>query len=509
MAPPKQRRKASLHSTGKVREADLLEHARALAEDPSLAIPICEGGCVLFSPVAAARRAIPKIHAARDDEAKLNAYARRGNDLARAYAATLLVAKSGKIPYVAELKISGASVPYVIRGKTKPFFLAGLQNHHDRALRLLALAPWVRKRGIHAWSADRGLVCTGRDPKPPADFVQEELDELGLQQRAPGRYDCGHADADALRLVWHTAGVTLERCEACAGDESTLARLFRHMAGPRIASGFRVEAGLQPLEGAAPDVTFALPPDAVQAYLTLAKGDAAMLEAARAARTQALRALGRRLYVAGTHSHGEDRAAFLADLNPTPAEGRALEAALDAEPGALILDKPTAARALAELWPRHGRAMLCAAAGHDATAESLYRERVTPEEAAELVRRAAREGTARAGLQGLPAYARLPPAAETADAIARAHRAGGAEAAVRVALERVSQGKAKGVALAFLQELNAAKGQDWRFTHVDTDVAATVASAAKALLSATPESYHEALAETSRRAGETATFAPR
>lgn len=110
------RRKATLRSTGKVTEADLRERAQALVDDPTLAMPICEGGCVLFSPAKAASRAIPRIHAAREDEAKLQRYASWGNELAKAYAATLLILHAEKIPYVAELRLPTGTIPYVIRG---------------------------------------------------------------------------------------------------------------------------------------------------------------------------------------------------------------------------------------------------------------------------------------------------------------------------------------------------------------------------------------------------------
>src|SRR5581483_2097992 len=386
----KARRKAALRSAGKVREGDLLERARALAEDPSLATPICEGPCVLFSPVKAAQRAIPRIHAARDDEAKLLAFAKRGNDLARAYAATLLVAKGEKIPYVAELRVPTGSAPYVVRGKAKPFFLAGLQNHHDRALRLLALMPWVKKRGLHVFSADRGLVCTGRRAAPPQDFVEEEMDELGLAERGQGAWSCGHDEADALVLRWRDAGVEAARCEACAGDESTLERLLRHMAGPKLLAGFEVSARLRPLEGAPVEAAADVPEESSKAYLTGAMHDAALLEAARAARVAALKALPRRLYVAGPRSFGEDADALLAALSPTPAEARALRAALAAHEGPVVLDKPTVARALAELWPQHGLAMLEAAAQSAEVARDLHKANAGPDEAAELVRRAGR-----------------------------------------------------------------------------------------------------------------------
>ncbi|HVM44449.1 MAG TPA: hypothetical protein VM582_00835, partial [Candidatus Thermoplasmatota archaeon] len=444
MAKPK-RRKATLHSAGKVTEQDLLENARALHEDPSLAVPICEGPCVWFSPVKAAQRAIPRVHAARDDEKALARYANRGNELARAYAATLLVAKAEKITIVADLRLPGEKVPYVTRGKAKAFFLAGLQHHDDRARRLLSVAPWARKRGLHFYSAERGIVCTGGRPAPPADFIEEEAALVGLRKER-GVYTCGHEGDDLVSLRWIGSDAVFERCESCAGAEgSLLADVRRHVAVPRVERQIAFEARLRPLQGAEGDVQAPLPDALRKAYYAGKLTDRKLLEAARKERVGALRA-GAPRFVAGDTSY-PDAESFLRALDPTPADERALRAALAAHGGSVVLDRPTLARAVAELWPTQGMRMLEAVSDEE-IAHRLHKERPQPDEAVELVRRAAREGSGRAALAALPSYGALPPAASAADAIARAFRGQGREAAVRVAQERANIAKAKGVALA-------------------------------------------------------------
>jgi hypothetical protein len=75
-------------------------------------------------------------------------------------------------------------------------------------------------------------------------------------------------------------------------------------------------------------------------------------------------------------------------------------------------------------------------------------------------------------------------------------------------MERASGGKAKGVAIAFLHALGAAKGQEWRFSRVDAEVAEALAGPVERLLRGPAESYHDALREASLLAGETVDFAP-
>lgn len=499
MAKPK-RRKATLHSAGKVTEQDLLQNARELYEDPSLATPICEGPCVWFSPVKAAQRALRKVHAARDDEKALARYASRGNELARAYAATLLLAKSEKIPIVADLRLPGENVPYVIRGKAKPFFLAGVQHHDDRALRLLSVAPWARKRGLHFYSADRGIVCTGAKPAPPADFLAEEAALVGLQG-AGSRYACGHG-GDIVSLRWHGADVTFERCASCGAEGSLLADVRRHVAVPSVEKQIAFDVRLAPLQGASAPHDAPLPDEIRKAYYAGKLSDKLLFEAARTARIASLRS-GGATFVAGEVNYGSDVDAFLRALNAGADEEKALRAALAAHTSPVVLDRPTLARAVAELWPQHGRRML-EAVSDAAAADKLYREKPQADEAVELIRRAAREGTGRAALAALPTYASLPPAAAAADAIARAFRSQGREAAVRLAQERANVAKAKGVTLAMLRALAAQRGQEWRFTASDADVAAALAPHVETLLRGPHESYHDALVAASQGAGETA-----
>lgn len=499
VAKPK-RRKATIHSAGKATEQELLENARALYEDPTLAAPICEGGCVWFSPVKAARRAILRIHAARDDEKALSRYANGGNELARAYAATLLLAKADKIPIVADLRLPGENVPYVMRGKAKPFQLAGIQHHDDRALRLLAVAPWARKRGLHFYSADRGIVCTGSKPRPPADFLAEEAELMGLTLEQ-GVHTCGHRDGDRVVLRWLGSDVVFERCESCAGDGSLLADVRRHVAVPRVEHQFSFDAKLRPLQGASVDIEAPLAPEVRAAYLGGKLTDRKLLEAAREGRVGALRA-GGTTYVAGETTY-PDADSFVRALAPSPELEQALRAALAAHARSVVIDRPTLARAVAELWPEHGRRMLEAVSDAE-TAARFYKEKPQADEAVELVRRAAREGSGRAALAALPGYGALPPAAAAADAIARAFRGQGREAAVRVAQERANHPKAKGVSLAMLTALQARSGQEWRFSASDKDVAEALAPHVEALLRGPAESYHDALVAASRGSGETA-----
>lgn len=503
----KRRRKASLHSAGKVVEGDILARVRELADDPALATPACVGRCVLFCPFKAARQRNLRVHAARDDPQRLLSFARRGNRLSRAYAAAVLVSREDKLPYIAELRLPFGSLPYVIRGKALPLELAGLQHHDDPRARLLAARNAVKSRGLHVYSVGDRMVCTGKRPMPPREFVEQELDALDLAERTPGRFTCEHGGAeagDALVLRWEPASVTVEVCAECADESNTLHAILEHMATPNPRTEFIVEAPLAPLKGAGAPPPPAAPETGVRDYLQGAIGDAALIERARAARVAALRAGTGAAFVAGDRWFGSDAAAFIDALEPSDVERAALAAALAGLDRPVVVERASPVRALAEVWRDRGREALRAAAGGDAaTADALYHPDATPEDVGDALKRAAARG-AKARVQAvLPSFRRLPAPAALADAIARAHRADGADAARRLAQQKASGGRDRGVALAFLRALGSSEGQDWRFSRVDQELADALDPDARALLECPPGEYSDVLARLARAAGAT------
>ncbi|MHB8606448.1 MAG: hypothetical protein ACYDCK_14480 [Thermoplasmatota archaeon] len=506
------KRRASLHSTGKVQEADLLARAHDLYDDVELAIVKHEGPCVLFCPFKAGERAVRKVHAKRADEKALARASKGGNLFARAYAATLLIGRAEKLPVVASLRLPGnIVVSYGQRGKAKPLHLAGLQHFDDRALRLLLVADAVRKRDLHVWSTDDGLVCTGKRSAPPGAFLREEMDIIDATEDSAGAWSCAHKSApgDRLVLTWPAADARLTLCSACAADENTLRKLLLHFATRDPTNALVPSVRLAPFErlagaGEPLDPHFA-PDDAdMKAYRDGAISDREFLARARGAALAALRRMTERRYVAESRDFGDDATAFVDALKPTPAERRALLAALATADGPVVVERASVARTLAEIWKRAGRdALLAAAKENAAVADALYREDAAPETLPALIARAASEGEHAAVSAALPRYARLPPAASVADAIARAFRALGRDEAARVALTKTQEGRERGVALAFLRALGRADGNDWRFGPIDREVADALAADARRLLECDADAYHDALVELARRAGAT------
>ena len=84
-------------ATPKTLEKDLLGKASRLASDPSLLIPKCEQQCRRCGYDKLLKK-MEKVAHYKDDADTLQDLATRGDQLVRAYAATISLAASGKIP---------------------------------------------------------------------------------------------------------------------------------------------------------------------------------------------------------------------------------------------------------------------------------------------------------------------------------------------------------------------------------------------------------------------------
>ena len=152
-----------------------------------------------------------------------------------------------------------------------------------------------------------------------------------------------------------------------------------------------------------------------------------------------------------------------------------------------------------------GRAALEAVGGAEGAA--LWRPATSSEAVADLVRRAAELGQRRRADEGMPRYAKLPPAARVADAAARALRRGERDAALR-ALDAAEPGTPRAVALAVRRRVGGAESHTWKYSKEEVELAAQLEGTVAALLAAGPKEYHDALAAVARGAGETDAFTP-
>ncbi len=492
------KRKSTVRSASRAVESEIIAVARSLAEHPERVAPACAGDCVWFCPFKKARKEVTTAHAAREDVERLKKLSKHGTSIGRSYASSLRLARENKVPFLANFRVAGTTIPYVIRGKGSPVTLVGVQHHNKPNLRLLTAAEGVKNRGLHVYAVGEGLVCSGKRVEPPPEFVDAAAERVGVTEvAADGTRTCAHPDArPAIHIEWTPADLRMRICSACTTGSNAISQVLDHAVGPKLRQSFSARVELGVMEGL-PDSADADVAGLVKEYVAGKLTDDAFIARAEESRRESMKSHEGRLLIAADITY-PDVKSFVAALEASDLERDALEAALAEWDRPLILERASAARALAEIWHERGDAALRAVGGEHADVSSLFDPDTPASNILGVLKRAAKESRRRGVDADLPAFKKLPGAAALADRAARTHRLGDRAEVVRLA---EAEPREKAVGLAILYALDAAGSKDWRYSPQEQELAQTLKPCVQRLFSCPASEYADALSELAHSAG--------
>ncbi|MFY9717162.1 MAG: hypothetical protein WAK40_04435 [Thermoplasmata archaeon] len=496
-----------------VREQDLIGRAKALRDRVDGLLPRLTPDCPTdrFDRL---RAELEEVRAASDDARRLEKFGRHGDPLARAYAGLLQYALEPTTPVVVSFPVPDGEVSYIALARTPREAEVAVQQSDDPTRLLLGYVDWARK-GFHFFATRRTLWCTGKSPRPPAEFLSERIAELPyrLIEDAPHRtYNCSHLAAGEPRpfveVGWPGADRSFRICRKCAkADRHLLSSLSDGAVVPDPSEEFVASASLNVrCEGGEECVHARLPglPRGLLKRYELGRfSDGQLLDEYLAELKPRIERPDRPTFVAGGVCYGDRRDAFLDALGATPVERRALEEVLASERGYFEVDEPSASRALERLWTEHAEEIVGAIVPDPDEARRLVEEaRGAPGRVAEILKRAQRRNEEREVLEALPRYARLAREASWVDRIAREHRTRGDAGAERTVLQTLPrEGKERGVAYGLLLALGRGNSHAWQFSPTEREFGQSLEARARELLRAPAAEYHAALARLLESAG--------
>ncbi len=153
--------------------------------------------------------------------------AKRGDPVAKAFAGSLHACYDEDFTTVGKFSsASFGSASFVRRGDGKQGYLAGLQNYSNVTLRML---PWEEhaKRGMYFFSWKGGFVCTGPDPSPPNEWIED------VMQRS--RFKFNTAIRDGVK-IWYTNDLGVEEVLSNSRQDGFVKFSFKQ--GSIVAIGF-------------------------------------------------------------------------------------------------------------------------------------------------------------------------------------------------------------------------------------------------------------------------------
>ncbi|WP_455392969.1 hypothetical protein [[Eubacterium] cellulosolvens] len=511
-SPKKYRIRTGARTASKVQERELIRKAKKLKKDPELILPKCVNHSKCYFDVI--RKQIRRIQTFADNELMLKKFSGRGDPLARAYAATLLLAIEGKAPYLAPFKTPFGTVPFAMRGKTKREKLVAVQYYDDPKWAILGVLDIVKKKKLHVYSTKDGLICTGRVAEPPTNFVKQTIGTLTPNLTAKKNvYACPHLDPERVRnddqkgvpyleVDWDSAETTIAVCNRCANKskEHTMAILTQRIADKNVTKDFRVNVIAQPIcEENCKDCQLEDPQEVSDEYLSKYQlgeiSDAELISKHLESLRETYKYMGKKIYIMDNHCYGPNLKAFIKAMKPTTLERRALWAVLKKIDESIIFDKATPSKILGYYWRDYGKTAIFAITHDNKLSKTIYKKfDINKTKASEILKEADVEIKKKTIISLLPTYTRLPPIAQFADNIARTYMTKGPEESVR-AIDKYKGGdtKIKAVAYAFLLALNRGEGKKWQYTQTEHDFAQYLKEAANKLLESEPANYHDTL----------------
>ena len=505
---PRLRVKARI--TTKVMEKDLKAKAKMLVDDPELILPDCAEDCG-SCPFKKVRVRIEKIAKYKDDPVKLAKFARRGDKLARAYAATIGLVHEAKTPYLASATYPGGTITYALRGKTTKEKLIGVQNFDSPKWRVLSVLDLVNKKGLHFYSFGDEFVCTGKYSRPPEEYVKLASEAVGAVRLEGDTYSCPHnpKSADHIEFDWVSAGKKILLCDQCNGKlKNTLSKLGEGMAVPNVLSEFEISVE-RPLKGAGGQadcddlLSKPIEKELLDKYAAGQIGNKELVDQHMQEVLASLKKSTKKVFVRGDRYYGGNLDAFVDDMTTEDIERRALSALLAKVENPVIVETGDSVNdLLSEHWSEHGKEALKAVAPEE-IAERLFKDNhESSESPLKVIRQAVKSAEHEAVSSQIPKYSCMSLYGEFADRVARAYKTGGSTAALAVLDgDKSNDHRTRSIAHGFYLALDIST-KSWKYTDEEKEYGKHLKEFAKRLLeSESSDEHHAAFERLLREAG--------
>ncbi len=482
----------------KSQEKYLIENAKKLQENPFLILPTCTDESARYFQKL--RKKITKVHQYCSEEKKLEKLSHK-KGLDGALAGTYLLAISEKAPYLAALTFPTGDITYAQRGKADREKLIAVQHFDDPVFRLRGITDIVFKKNLRVYSWDAGYVCTGKDARPPTEFIDFIRNKIGFSSQKDS-ISCPHVPADIarkkeylplnyLRIEWKPAQIIIALCENCAkSTKNTMFTISKYMLQRNLSDDFAIEVVTQ--VGKHQDLSDKQKTTSLQEYLSGSVTDADFIKKISKSQENSVNTAEEKILVLDGVSYGTDVSRFVEALQATSYEKTALEFFLTKSQEPLIISKTTPGKVLDRYWNQYGKEFLESILDDKEKAGSFFQLDDTPSNIIPLAFEYQQRQTI---LSRLPVHTSLPPLATFADAVARTYRTFGEKKALAEIKNHPDTPKAKSISYAFLLALGKGQEVKWKYSKEEVDYGEFLKEYAKKLLTVEPEQYNVVLQE--------------
>jgi hypothetical protein len=491
--PTQQVKFRGVKATPKALERGLIETSKMLRDNPDIIIPQCSGEKCRKCRFDKVQRKIEKISSYKDDPDKLNKLAKGGDQLARAYAAAISLAASGKIPYLTAAQLPVGEVSFAVRGKVDREKLIGIQHFDDPDLRLLAYFDIAKKRDLHIYSTNDKLFCSEDGAKVPDKYITEMLEQSEYKLKG---LTCGHPDSDACLIVkWKSAGKDVRVCHECIKEVNLVSWLSSRIAANEANDDFDVdvERKLHCVASNCADCpskkAFEMSDDLKRSYLEGKISDKELVNRYIEELNVTTRWM-ESVYISGADCYGHDKNMFLASVKGSESEMMALSHLLEVKNVSIVSSSNQAGKIITDIWEPNKKELLEAVASKGVIDDLMKRTDLTPPQMLQEARKMEQNLNISSRL---PRYSKLGEIGAYADLLARTYKTEGRDAMVRATEKgRQKDHRIKSISFAFLSSAGDTS-KNWQFNKEETDYGVYLSQFAQKMLESTGSEYDEAL----------------
>lgn len=526
--------RTSARTASKGLEKELKKKAKRLAKDPTLILPKCTRDVPYFKKL---EKKLRDVQGYKDDKSKLTKYSKKGDRLVRAYAGTLILLHEDKISYLAVLRSPFGDVGYALRGQTDKEKLVGVQNYDDPRLKMMAFLKEVKKKKLFLFITDDELICTGKDPTPPKEVIEQLPDRIKGEMRRsinilhspdidPSNVQKGKpAKEPYLVINWEPADIYIAKSLTSSrqNEDNTFATCAQYMASAKMTQYFSVETFVRPYCEAGKDcpcnpppkkeekLSFlerlgkVKPPSNEEIYLEGRLMDHRLIEKDRDEYHERLEEVGDTVYIVGNICYGKDKTKLIDSLDTTPDEREVFRIFLDIHEGPIISPETSVNRIMAPYWEEMGKSLLERILKDKETASGIYNKYPVPRYQPMTVVEEGRYLLAEKRIRDkLPEPKNPPPMIEFAYECAIAYLARGKEGASKVLKDFPGDDiKLKAAKYAFVEHLDLSKTSGWSYTTHEVGYAQGMDKIVGKIVSEDPESFKNGLKELWKATGST------
>ncbi|MGA1821771.1 MAG: hypothetical protein ACMUIG_04530 [Thermoplasmatota archaeon] len=526
--------RTSARTASKGLEKELKRKAKRLAQDPTLVLPKCTVDVPYFTKI---ERKLREVQKAKDSKSQLDRLSKKGDNLVRAYAATLLLLHEDKITYLAVFRSPFGDVGYALRGSTKKEKLVGVQNYDDPRLKLMAYLEEVKKKKLFMFVTDNEVICTGTDPTPPKEVLDQLPKRLGKNMKKTGKIihtpdlkpkivEKGEpSDEPYISIKWVPADIIMARSltQASQNKDNTYATCASYMATSKISQFFEVEAVIRPKCDNGSKCPCNPPtkeevklsfldrlgkvkkPTNTDEYMEGKMMDHRLIEKEREDYEIRLNDVGETVYIIENICLGSDKKKLIKYLKPAGEEEKVLKIFLDLKKGPIIAPDPSVNRIMAPSWKEVGEELLKEVLPDKKIAGQVYKDfpvpRFQPMTVVQEGKFLLEEKRVR---KHLPKLKDPPPMIEFAYECAVAYLVRGRDGASKILKNYPGDEiKLKAAKFAFVKHLDLEKTSGWSYTTHEMGYAQGMDVIVGRIITEDKEQFREGLKELWKATGST------